>query len=140
MGSYRFDGFRSRAGNSGTEKGLVLQSETSSKSNVAIHPAVQHNFRHPVCDISICSRAQGITLFSTPETGGGDFLHLTKLVSDHKIPIHQQSGVSEPGPSPILPSIASKESRADVPTSLLFCSADLKNRTWSFLFHYLPHP
>jgi hypothetical protein len=29
MGSYRFNGFRSRAGNSGTEKGLVLQSETS---------------------------------------------------------------------------------------------------------------
>ena len=29
MGSYRFNGVRSRAGNSGTEKGLVLQSETS---------------------------------------------------------------------------------------------------------------
>ena len=29
MGSYRFNGVRSRAGNSGTEKGLVLQSEAS---------------------------------------------------------------------------------------------------------------
>ena len=29
MGSYRLNGFRSRAGNSGTEKGLVLQGETS---------------------------------------------------------------------------------------------------------------
>ena len=71
MGSYRFDGLRSRAGNSGTEKGLVLQSETSRKSNVAIQAAVQHNFRHPVCDISICSRAQTITLFSGRETGRG---------------------------------------------------------------------
>jgi hypothetical protein len=35
MGSYRFNGFRSRARDSGTEKGLVLQSETSRKSNVA---------------------------------------------------------------------------------------------------------
>jgi hypothetical protein len=35
MGSYRFNGLRSRAGNSGTETGLVLQSETPRKSNVA---------------------------------------------------------------------------------------------------------
>jgi hypothetical protein len=35
MGSYRFNGFRGRAGNSGTEKGLVLQSEASTKSNIA---------------------------------------------------------------------------------------------------------
>ena len=29
MGSYRFNGVRSRAGNSGTKEGLVLQSEAS---------------------------------------------------------------------------------------------------------------
>ena len=47
MGSYRFNGFRSVAGNSGIEKGLVLlQSETSRKSNVAIHPAVPRYSRY----------------------------------------------------------------------------------------------
>jgi hypothetical protein len=35
MGSYRFNGFRGCAGDSGTEKGLVLQSERQRKSNVA---------------------------------------------------------------------------------------------------------
>jgi hypothetical protein len=72
MGSYRFNGLRSRAGNSGTEKGLVLQSETSRKSNVAIHPAVQSYSRYPFCDIWICSRAHTITLFSGRETGRGE--------------------------------------------------------------------
>jgi hypothetical protein len=47
MGSYRFNGFGSCVGNFGAEKGLVLQSETARKSNVAIHPAVQSYSRYP---------------------------------------------------------------------------------------------
>jgi len=128
MGSYRFNGFRSRAGNSGTEKGLVLQSETSRKSNVAIHPAVQHNFRHPVCDISICSRARAITLFSTLETGRRNFLLLTKLVSDHNPDPSTKPRIGA-SPQPNSTKYSVKRAKSRFAPSLLFCSANSKNKT-----------
>jgi len=70
MGSYRFNGFRSRAGNSGTEKGLVLQSETSRKSNVANSSSSPALFSIPfvIFEFGACSNNNHVFNFRERES------------------------------------------------------------------------
>ena len=69
MGSYRFNGFGSRAGNFVTEEGLVLSDERQSRNNVADSSSSPALFPIAFCAICICSCAQAIALSPAPETG-----------------------------------------------------------------------